>query len=392
MGRGYGHLTRLYPIAAELLEACHRVIFVARPTDAMKGLLAPLTHPPNELLLETPPSVGMPPADAAAPIATLADLLVGRGLADKDRLAALAIGWQSLFKRHSPDLVVSDFDPACVAFCRGRVPVISVGHGFSIPPAGAALPPIRPWEDDIPDASKEAEARLCEALSVALCPADATVETAAEALRGDHAFPCTLAVLDPYRGRRREPVFAPYNDQAHARPDQNVELPVEFVFVYLPPDHPQLGALAELLSGWERSIVAFVPPDRNGAAPSLGDGILRLESLPALARILPRARCVVHHGGLGIAQAALKAGAPQIMHPAALEQQVTAWCVQRLGCGAIVPAGWRADFGAYTAVLRRAESRAVRHTANAVSGLLPADEANQTISTILGKINRLLCC
>jgi UDP:flavonoid glycosyltransferase YjiC (YdhE family) len=64
------------------------------------------------------------------------------------------------------------------------------------------------------------------------------------------------------------------------------------------------------------------------------------ESVP-LARILPRAAAIVHHGGIGAAASALKHGIPQLIVPRVFMQPTNAeWC-RRLGiCATLNPTGY----------------------------------------------------
>jgi len=52
-----------------------------------------------------------------------------------------------------------------------------------------------------------------------------------------------------------------------------------------------------------------------------------------LSKLLPRAKALVHHGGIGTAAQALAAGIPQLITPFAHDQFDNAVRVQRLGCG-----------------------------------------------------------
>jgi rhamnosyltransferase subunit B len=49
--------------------------------------------------------------------------------------------------------------------------------------------------------------------------------------------------------------------------------------------------------------------------------------------LLPRARALVHHGGIGTAAQAFAAGIPQLITPFAHDQFDNAARVERLGCG-----------------------------------------------------------
>ena len=68
------------------------------------------------------------------------------------------------------------------------------------------------------------------------------------------------------------------------------------------------------------------------ALPQLAPNILARSYVP-LSVLLPRARALVHHGGIGTASQAFAAGIPQLITPFAHDQFDNATRVERLGCG-----------------------------------------------------------
>jgi len=67
----------------------------------------------------------------------------------------------------------------------------------------------------------------------------------------------------------------------------------------------------------------------------LCEGIRHFEYLP-FSEVFPRARAVVHHGGIGTVAQALAAGVPQLLVPAAHDQPDNAARVRRLGAGSVL--------------------------------------------------------
>jgi rhamnosyltransferase subunit B len=66
--------------------------------------------------------------------------------------------------------------------------------------------------------------------------------------------------------------------------------------------------------------------------PRLTSNILARSYVP-LSKLLPQARALVHHGGIGTASQAFAAGIPQLITPFAHDQFDNAARVERLGCG-----------------------------------------------------------
>lgn len=91
-----------------------------------------------------------------------------------------------------------------------------------------------------------------------------------------------------------------------------------------------------------RRAVLLVGPDGD---LSVGDGadVLALAYAP-FSSLFPRAAAVVHQGGVGTTQQALRAGRPQLVVPHLGDQFDNAARIVRLGCGATVGRGrYRAD-------------------------------------------------
>lgn len=64
------------------------------------------------------------------------------------------------------------------------------------------------------------------------------------------------------------------------------------------------------------------------------------ETYTSLDRLLPRARALVHHGGIGTTARAMQAGVPQLVLPGRLDQFDNAQHVGRLGCGLVQEGSW----------------------------------------------------
>jgi rhamnosyltransferase subunit B len=76
---------------------------------------------------------------------------------------------------------------------------------------------------------------------------------------------------------------------------------------------------------------------KGESLPSLPSSILVRSYVP-LSKLLPRARALVHHGGIGTMSQALAAGIPQLAVPFAHDQFDNAERMKRLGCGLRVDA------------------------------------------------------
>jgi MGT family glycosyltransferase len=84
----------------------------------------------------------------------------------------------------------------------------------------------------------------------------------------------------------------------------------------------QLGQRAVLLIG----------DARNTPREKLPDGIAAFDYAP-YGELLPRARCIVHQGGIGTTGQALRSGRPMLVVPHSHDQPDNGWRIDRLGVG-----------------------------------------------------------
>lgn len=88
-------------------------------------------------------------------------------------------------------------------------------------------------------------------------------------------------------------------------------------------------------SGERGLLLGQVPAEILSALPQ---GI-RAEHYAPFAALLPRARALVHHGGVGSSAQALRAGIPQLVAPQAYDQFDNGMRLQALGVAGVLPAG-----------------------------------------------------
>jgi rhamnosyltransferase subunit B len=222
--------------------------------------------------------------------------------------------------------VVAEYSPTLCLAALGRAPTVVIGTGFSLPP---------PEQETFPlfrrtGALLYPEERLLETARLVQRQRDRPQpERLPAILAGDRHFTLCVSDLDPFASGRLTPVVGPLDPPPAVAPPI---APDDF-FAYLAPEFPSCATLLRALgrSGLRgqifvrnRYLLRDVPPE---VASSL------VEHPVPLATALARARMVVHHGGLGVSQAALFAGRPQVVAPGHMEQAATARALDRLGAG-----------------------------------------------------------
>lgn len=136
------------------------------------------------------------------------------------------------------------------------------------------------------------------------------------------------------------------------------------------------GARAILLTGSKH------PP-----AAALPAGVRALDYAPFSA-LLPRARLVVHHGGIGTTAQCLRAGVPAVIIPFANDEFDTASRAARLGAAVVIPRA-RLSERTLADALRRADAPATRAGAASVSrAMLGEDGARSAVDCMIGAGSR----
>jgi hypothetical protein len=323
LGEGLGHVQRLLRVAMPLQEQGHLPVLVLYNTIEPWPLLRD-----TGLAVLQAPVCGANARSAEQPPGgfNIADILALRGWDSVERLLPVVMAWQRLLELLAPRLVVADFSPtACLAAFR-KVPAVVVGSGFTVPPIDKAeFPPLLPGE-----AATRQDQLLAVAKEVQRFRRRPLPETLTEILAQGDCFAATLPELDPYSDVRREPVWDPVEPLLAPLPLP----PVPHFFAYLSADFSQTEAyVTELaLTGCHGTVYV------RGASALLRErlklqGLEVLDNPAPMAAVLPKTSVLVHHGGLGTAQAALAAGRPQILLPQHLEQFTTAEQLRKLGVG-----------------------------------------------------------
>lgn len=321
---------RLHPIAASLARSGHRVVLASRRRQPAERMFSDLlAGNPNVELIPSPPLEAIGPRQES-PSHTLADVLFLFGYTDAKTLFPAAARWSQLLGKVSPDLIAADFAPTLTLVARDRVPMVTVGSGYTIPPRGSILPPIRPWDRETPFFSKDNEQRILEACSrLGRANTLAPVKQVAELFRGNATFPCTFPILDPYGRHRRERLWLPMSLRIEDGVARGTRTRGNAAFLYLPAKHPFVVQVLTSLVKLRWQVTAYIEGDRSGLV--LPEEVQLLPERPDLNKLLRGFDIVVHHGGSGTAHAALLAGVPQLVFPLWLEDHVTSHILARLG-------------------------------------------------------------
>lgn len=320
LGGGLGHVKTLVGVARELAAAGHQPLFAVRNLVEPASLFGEGEFP----VLQAPawrPRRGDRPFLASS----YADILAVRGFKRADDLLPMVRAWQSLIDLARPDLVVCDHSPTLCLAAFGTLPTVLLGNGFTLPPADLSeFPTLVPGATAIMPQTRMLEV-IREVQRHRSRPAP---ETLPGLLAGTERFGCTFPELDPYQATRSESLVGPIGPLPAQSP-----LPSQrAVFAYLTAETAGLNEILQAIAtaGFPASIyIRDASPALNREARQRGFEVF---DRPApLGEVLPRVTAVIHLASLGMAEAALLAGRPQVLIPPHLEKQLIANSLQSMG-------------------------------------------------------------
>jgi UDP:flavonoid glycosyltransferase YjiC (YdhE family) len=335
LGGALGHAGRLKSLALPLIARGHRVSFALRDLVHTQRLLHDVDVPKFQAPLWLHRVEGLPPE------ASLADILLACAWIDASAVHGLVDGWRALLQATQADLAVCDYAPGAVLAARSLgIPSAAVGAGFSMPPAGRPLPPLRDWEAAPRERMAASEARVLDSANKVLAHYKAPpFAHASGLLLGDAPLLCTWPELDPWR---RPAEGSSWYGPNLARPAaQPTALAPQWpagegakVFAYLNSAHPEHGAMLAAVQAAGCRVLCYSPEVASGRKPPLeGPGIAWARRPVNLGAALPDCEFVICHAGDSTVTQALLAGRPLLLLPQSTDAFLTARRAREMGAG-----------------------------------------------------------
>lgn len=393
-GAGLGHVTRFRPIAERLSAEGWEIVCALQEVERGDALIDRGTGQrlAGLRVIQAPRwNISSDPKLRQVPTHSFADVLRLIGYGNADALRHRISAWRDLIDIVRPDVVIGDFSPTLHLAARGRVPRIGVGNGYTTPPAGRPMPPIRPWQDALEDFSIANERVLLESANTALKTlGDPPIDYLADSLHGDESFVFTLPLVDPYAAYRSEPTLAPFNMPRDIKPLPLDQRTPRGVFLYLPRGHKLTANAMRAVAGAKVAGQAYISDLPEDVAAKQSRPGFHVHTRPQdFATVLPSVRLVVHHGGLSTAVAALLAGTPQFILPWNLEHAVTARKLEDTG-GTVVLAPNREDETSMRNAIRHlAGDDALAVRALAAAGSVSLGKPTAGIEQLLSRVRAL---
>lgn len=380
LGGGHGHVHRLMPLVRALEQRGHRVTFFLRNIFENANLLAR----ERRAVLPVPDLVArIPGAPVPAPLASYLDIMCTAGFYRRQVLHAGMMTWNTLLAQAKPDLVVADHSPVLLLACFGRIPVVQVADGFTMPPA----------EDDLFPLFRKGRKPLVDPAHVLRVMQDVQKhhrqplpQTVTEPFRTAGRLVCTLPELDPYAPLRRDPVIGPVEGlkpplPAHAETSKGGK---PHFFAYVSLEHKRTRPFLQGLKASTMSGEVFARGMTDDVAKALQRPGLTVHRDPQpMDAVLARSSVILHHGGNGTCCAALSAGRPQILLPTHMEARLSADAVVARGCGRLLAAQEASQEGVPPVLNAVAADRPMAARATALAREIAARGPQRTVERIV---------
>lgn len=329
MGAGGGHLARLVPIIEALLGDDWCVVAAVRDVQAGRRSFARFTTASQQgrfAIAQAPIFTHRPRGSRS--VASISDLLSAVGMDDVSYVHPVVDLWEQLIRKANPSVILSDTAPCLHLAAKGRVPIVCIGNGWTVPPVGA---------DDFPQCVaaepqlQKVGTRLLDSLAE-IRPDQTWIDAPSLLLRGDYNLIFTLPEFDPYYVGRRDPYYWPpeigsMTSRARDRSGPGV--------IYLPGLDILAAAVGRAVEGRNSEFVGYF----GNSLPKWSRSNLRVSPKPLiLGEVLPAAPVIIHHGGLGTTIWAAQLRVPQLALFTDLEKRITASAMANAGYGVSISA------------------------------------------------------
>lgn len=320
LGANTGHTVKLAGIARELIARGHEPIVAAQQIGAVPPGLAVWQAPLWPVQLATLARVG----DVAP--ATMGDILAILGLGDVAAMRAMIAAWDGLLRAIDPDVVVAEFAPGLMLAARGRIRVLALGTGFSLPP-----PHLPRFASLTGKPAVHDEARLLDGVNAALrANGRPPLDLLPQIFLADRELAAVFREIDPYREWRRSTYGAPSVMASAVVADGTGDE----LFVYMNGLRNWPDGFWQGLVDARLKIRVYDPRLGETDLRTLEQAGLIMERAPVpFERIVARSRMVMSHGGLGMAASSLLAGLPMLFVPFDIEKRMVSASVAELGLG-----------------------------------------------------------
>jgi UDP:flavonoid glycosyltransferase YjiC (YdhE family) len=384
LGGNSGHLIGFAPIAAQLEQQGHKILYVVRDLRAAvqqfgagKALLAQAPHAP-------------PIARTKVQPASYAEMLAMLGYADATTLAGMVQGWLDLIRLFRPKVLVADYAPTAGLAARiAHIPCVRLDLGFMRPPRREPMPSMLPWEDIPVERLLRSEEQVLKRVNSVMRTFGARpLEKLADMLHAEEHFLLTFPELDHYEDRGEEQYDGPFYTDSIGEPRDWPKDDRPRVLAYL-RSGPGLEITLDAIASTGATAHCFVPSASAEVAARLATRGINLSTTPLnVKELLANADATVSYGSHGFVAASLMAGVPCVLLPTDVEKAGLARRVVQLGAGLALNATPAAEGArcAVAATLADARYRNFAHTFARRHGAHRPERLPSRIAAIVGDL------
>lgn len=365
LGGDYGHIGSFMPLALELREQGHEVIFVLRDLSNAETVVSKYKFSILQAPIWTAQVQGLP----TTPL-NYTEIILHYGFISKHALSALNRAWIGLFALIRPDFIIADHSPVALFSARAiGLPRALFGTGFCSPPHISPMPNMRYWAKAPQKRLEEADKHLlaiANSLLIDMQSKAPPLQAVADLFKVDVDFLCTFPEMDHYPQRANSSYWGAVFNVNHGKemawkelssptpnnPNKKVKAKAspnkapqtrKHIFVYLKPHYKDYEKIltclktmnADTVNGAD--ILVFSPGVSQKMMRDFQSEHLRFATEPIrLASILPSCDLAICHAGHGTLAACLMAGVPMLLLPMQLEQFLASLRLQKLGAAEIV--------------------------------------------------------
>jgi UDP:flavonoid glycosyltransferase YjiC (YdhE family) len=388
-GEGYGHVSRLLPVARLLRDRGHEVSLVAIRLreagrvfgeDGFRMLQAPMywRDAGGKKDTKTPNYAG---------------ILVQKGYSSTERLRAIFVGWRDTLEMLRADLVLCDHSPTALLAARTLgIHRATISSGFGCPPRTTPLPEMLPWNPSPKREHVALEGRALATINTVLKDeGESPVVSLADFFESDADFLCTFPDLDHY-GTRQDglycgPIIGSFGTEEPVWPDAKGKR----IFVYIKKSAWNYGTVMTEITGLGLPILAHIGGMEEAEAEKHSNATTRVSARPYdLTRAVETCDLVVSPCGHGTVVSTLLAGRPMLMLSQHPEQRLLAGRVEQMSAGLVTgyPKGKKYD---YAGTARRLlDERGFTKNARAFAHRHASYDPKKTVTKVADGIEAIL--
>lgn len=333
LGGGFGHLSRLEPIARVLRAAGHEVLFVSKDTQCAAKWLGPYGY----RFLQAP--VSAKAHKLTRPPANYTEVLLAEGYSDPTALRGKVEGWVGIYQLYRPNIVVVDHSPTALLAARFLdICRVQVGNGFELPPLIRPFPSIRPWESIADSLLEHSEMTALDAINAVARMYRAKPLGQMTDLFDLNGFTlASFSELDHYGVRPGIDYAGTIYPSHHGHKVNWPSGSAPCIFAYLRPSVPGFNKLMTALKQSHARVICVVPGADKRLIDAFSMGNVRVFRDPVdLGILIGDMDLGISYGGIGTVTPLLLGGVPILLAPQSVEQYLICSRVESLGAGLIL--------------------------------------------------------